>query len=160
MHRTILAGLMLAVIGTAHASGNSYQSSTNGQKACDPALPIYDTNLRQRPRGAVNESTSGVAVFATCGFDYQSNSYGTEWVEAIATNVGTSPQTVTCTAVVGREGQATEFLTKTASIPAGGTAAIRWTPGSRWQTDTALSCRLPNGTGIARTVIQFLHSHP
>lgn len=161
---TLVSALTLAlascIAAPAFATGSSYEASTNGQVSCDPALPIYDTNLRQRPRAVVNESITGVSVFATCGTTYQQNSYGIEWYEVQLTNIGTTPKIINCTAVIGREGEATQFITKSNAVDAnGGRGNIRWSGTPRFDTDIAVSCKLPDDTGISRTIVKFRHSN-
>lgn len=165
MNRSTYAVSLLALslssclAAPAFATGNAVEWTTNGQKACDPALPVYDANLRQRPRAVVNEpaNNANTSAFATCGYvQWDSSNYGTEWVALDFNNQGAQQRTISCTFVIGREGAATEFITRNVNVPAGTVRSLVVAPASgRWHTSAAVSCLLPPLTGITRAYTKF-----
>lgn len=160
MHKTILTAALLAAASFhANATGTPVEVVSNAQLSCDPALPIYDSNLRQRPRAVVNESTTNTSAFATCGFSYVSNSYGIEFFRTRVGNInpqGSPAITVKCTGVIGVEGEVnTQFITKTVQVNPGDTALLSWSGADRYQTAVAVSCLLPQGGSVTQSTIRY-----
>lgn len=128
---------------------------------CQPALPIYDGNIRKRPLGLQNEGNS--AAFVTCAMK------GAFAARPINLSIGVSlfnstpaPVSATCTLVDGRDlALATPVhLTRTRLLAAGQVSRIDWLAADNGGVNyiyPAVSCLLSPGIAIASTRRTFLY---
>lgn len=142
------------------ATGSGYEASVNAVGACKSALPIYESGMRQRPLAIANESADK-SSFINCSMPRQTNSYGTEWISAGIKNMRTEgPVTVSCTAVIGVEGGANDYVVRTLEVAPGAVATLKWTaPSARWQSNTSFQCMLPPGAAVTEIRNRFRHSN-
>lgn len=127
---------------------------SHGPANCQPALPVFDGNIRKRPLAIGNEGSGN--AFITCGFDDISN--GASGYSAVGVylinQAGQAGVTVTCTLVNGLaiDPGAVGYFTKTSSaIAAGATSQIDWSNTDNGDSNFAapsLSCNLPAGVSI------------
>ncbi len=160
MRYLILAAL---IAGPAYATGSAYEYAANASAVCQPALPVYDTNIRKRPLAFINESRTQTSAFGNCMFGYQSNSYGTQSFQLTLKSFRTSPVTVACTGVLGTEGNA-RFVVRSYPLPAGGSALVKFTAadfnrGSEYKAPGAIQCLLPDDVGATETMARTRHSN-
>ncbi len=128
---------------------------SNAVGICQPALPAYDGQIRKRPRALQNEGTS--MAFVTCAYTY--NWAGDSRVDRFVVNVNNKaavPQSVTCTAVYGVEGQqgVPANSIKTMSVAPNNTGFFAWTTVDFGNAPlparlaVSVSCQLPPQSGI------------
>lgn len=141
--------------------------STNPAGICQSALPVFDGQIRKRPKAVQNEGTT--AAFITCAFTSQ----GPDGVTTSAANPtavrayfiatdGASHQ-VACTGVPGWAGSATVTVSKTITVASPNSlASMSWVPGDFAAGATnfptalfAISCALDPGVGIADSYVYF-----
>lgn len=98
---------------------------------CQAALPAFETALRKRPLGMVNEGAA--ALFVTCAFTsggyYGHNPQNATSAEIFMQNLAPAARTVACTGVVGGGygEDAPVYVTKSRHFePGSGQAPITW----------------------------------
>jgi hypothetical protein len=128
---------------------------------CQSALPVFDGNIRKRPKALANEGTS--IAFVTCAFE-QTPTPPNKIVRVIqlALNRGGVARTVSCTLVDGiRDEVLSPSHTQTVTLNGNGVwAALVWdadlmNEGTNY-TSPALSCSLPPGVELSGTAIDVL----
>jgi hypothetical protein len=161
MLRTALA---TAVLGLAMgmASPVTYAGSAlvaaNGANSCSGTLPAYQTQLRARPLALKNEGSS--AAFVSCSFESGYAFSSGKDFGAYIINTGASDADVSCTGVDGLDATlaaafmapAPVFVSKSATIPAGGAASLFFFVPADFPTLTGfngMTCLLPPGVGIS-----------
>ncbi|MBB1472522.1 hypothetical protein H5368_05725 [Luteimonas sp. MC1782] len=139
-----------ALGGMAPTAAAEYQTPAAG--ACKSALPVFDGNIRSRPRGVQNEGSTN--AFVSCAQQSDFDDSPTE-VSLFLLNVGASAASVSCTLVVGAT--VPLFFTETIEVPANsyGTWLVFDSPAANaWDSRAiAYSCELPPGAGISRVVL-------
>lgn len=127
-----------------------YQTPAAG--ACKSALPVFDGNIRSRPRGVQNEGSASAFVSCAQQGDFTESPTG---VGLYLLNVGAAPASVSCTLVVGANSPM--YFTETVELPASsyGTWMQFDSPApDAWSLRAiAYSCELPPGAGISRVVL-------
>lgn len=163
MSHRITASLFAAVAScagmqTAHAVPTLQERTTiaTAVALCQPALPVFDGNIRKRPLAVQNEGTSN--AFVSCGLieDVSGYSSGAKTVAAYLVNTGTTSATINCTLVSGngRHGDSVLYFPKSATISAGDNSSlIFWSAaadngGVNFDQVVSVSCQLPPGTGV------------
>ncbi|MDQ3057569.1 MAG: hypothetical protein M3Q96_07520 [Pseudomonadota bacterium] len=143
----------IAMSGQAEAVTVNRDYLTHGAASCQAALPVFDTNIRKRPKAVANEGSS--SAFVTCGFD-EINNAGTGYsdVNVFFINRSGVAKTVNCTFVDGIfDTVITPSIVKsvvmptTASPTALGVNAATDNAGNNF-TAPAISCELPPGVEI------------
>jgi hypothetical protein len=142
-----------ALVSMATTTAGEYQTPATG--ACNSALPVFDGNIRSRPRGVQNEGSA--SAFVSCAQQVHFDDSPTQ-VSLFLLNVGASPASVGCTLVVGAT--VPLFFTETIEVPANsyGTWMVFDSPAAtEWDGRAiAYSCELPPGAGISRVVLTVL----
>lgn len=159
----VLLALLAPLAFPASADSIDGQSTNlhNASAICFPALPIYDGNVRKRPLAVVNEGTR--PSFVTCGYtvdEYAAKEHG--GVENFDTRVRNSSNVqavVTCTAVIGVEGDG-QYIVKNADLAPGETALLVWKAGDYgypggWEGPVSTSCLLPVGTSLNESRVHW-----
>lgn len=156
--RLPLLSLALAAIALPAAAGAPTTITRDrfhhGPANCQPALPVFDGNIRKRPLAIGNEGSGN--AFITCGFDDIDNGgSGYSGIGLYLVNQAGAPGvTVTCTLVNGialNPGGVGYFTKTTDALAAGATTAINWTIADNADANfvaPALSCNLPAGVSI------------
>lgn len=152
----LTAAMIFSTAATAASYTDGQQTMLfNGGATCLPALPRYDGNVRKRPLALVNEGAA--SSFVTCNYTVSSEAYdatgGVERFDIVAKNQGTSPATVTCTAVVGIDDGNARYLLQSVSLQPGERKKIEWTAANYglpqgWEGPVNMSCLLPVLTGL------------
>lgn len=153
-----LALALAAASGSAHAVDASRDVISHGPANCQAALPVFDGQIRKRPRAIANEGT-GMA-FITCDFEGTPNSLGVVTLAGVRLqNRSSAPATVSCTLV-----QAVGDIengpsgTKSVAMAAGSTALLVWTAadfGGNLLSSPAMSCGVPPGVEIYATKLTY-----
>lgn len=156
--------LAVAAITTA-TSANALDllatSGTGPTGNCQAALPAYEGNIRKRPLAIVNES--GADAFVTCALTSEEVSLNVANFWTRVSNSGTTPATVTCTAVVGDELQTPVYVPKSVTIAPGTYQTLNWNSLDYASVllltkSVAFSCNLPPNTALNRNSITALLS--
>lgn len=156
-----IATTLLASSGSASAEVRLRSFVQNTTGACQPALPVFDGQIRKRPLAVQNEGTA--AAFISCSF------MGTDLAAAgilgvllLSDNSNTAAVTLTCTLVTGASGGVTgqRFLPQTITMPASSRLnRFRWFAADfglgNLDNVTSASCNLPVGTGLSLAVIYY-----
>lgn len=170
-HRVLqLAGIALAFMTLSAAPGDaSAQDVTrywqqNPAGICQSALPVYDGQIRKRPKAIQNEGT--VPAFVTCSWNTQSDGMSPSGnprylFMMFSVNDG-QPDHVSCVGVMGAQDQTYNTYTRGIDLHSnGGTRGLTWLPsdfGGSTTFPTALisvSCLLNPGVGINASEIEF-----
>lgn len=143
----------LAVAGNQQGNHTYNEMSGNAISICKGALPAYETMLRQRPLALANEGTED--TYVNCGFRSPTNSQGTEWFSVELRNLGNQEVTVSCTGVMGTEGNNAVYSTRSVNLPAGAYRSMKWTwgqdyQGEKIQTNTGFQCKLPPQVALTK----------
>lgn len=178
---SFLAGCVIAVAGTllsaaspivaapAPAGGVEIVMRNVNHTAgnCQAALPAFETNLRKRPLGLVNEGDA--TLFVTCAFTsggyYGHNPQNATSAEIWIRNGATTARTISCTGVAGGgygEG-APAYITRSRHFEAGsGQAPITWYasdfPGAPSVFPSGLfsiSCQVPTDAVLVSTFVIY-----
>lgn len=164
---TTIAGLTLAVAAaysTPAVAQTIHANSAQPTARCQGALPAFETAIRKRPLAVQNEGT--IATYVTCSFEfdaYEAVDNSALLVDAYFVNNTEADVTVACTAVTGYAGGDNEYVSGSITIPAGGTmdeANLFWYAddfeGGGMATGlVSISCRLPQGAGVADTYVYW-----
>lgn len=128
--------------------------SSTATGLCQPALPVFDGNIRKRPLAVQNEG-SGPA-FVTCSLPAEGTAFGgTKRIFIFFVNQNSTAIDTSCTLVNSLTNSASYFP-KSISVPgnpSGNGFQVEWTAAadnggnnfSRW---VSVSCSLPPGLGI------------
>ena len=132
---------------------------TNAAGVCQGALPNFETNLRKRPSGIVNVSTTTnafVSCSTTQNFFPPEGAGNAEALGIVLTNPTAAPVTVACTMVAGLNYAG--FMSpmqfpKSFEIPAGDAFEATWDSddngGDPLPGSLNVSCNLPAGVEIS-----------
>lgn len=116
---------------------------------CQPALPVFDGNVRKRPLAVANEGTS--AAFVTCSFTTDGTSPGVIGYSMRVSNQSAAQIPMACTAVAGN-GEAAQYYPKSVSLAAGASATLSWLAADNgnalYAHPISLSCLLPPGGAL------------
>ncbi|MEP6633009.1 MAG: hypothetical protein ABJA62_02260 [Luteimonas sp.] len=165
-----LSALALGVSLLAAASGAQAATITrtlvaNATAACQPALPVFDGNIRARPKAVQNDGTNN--AFVSCAYYSQStvNTAGNpKTVEVSFSTKGGVAMFFSCTGIVGAEGTTFPVSVKSNLLPADGSrVSIIWSAvdfggiqGNPLPSGLfGLSCNLPPTVGINDATITF-----
>jgi hypothetical protein len=147
--------LFIALMGICF-SANATEDITNHMLPsgnCDRALPVYDDGVRKRPLAVVNEGTTlryiNCTFEARVGFDIRG--FGV-WYK----NMSNAPQNVTCTGVVGLEGEA-DYYTQTKAVAPGATQEFNWNGWGEWKTPVAVQCGVKAGGALTYVWVKYGH---
>jgi len=144
----------MAMSGQADAVTVNRDYLTHGTASCQAALPVFDGNIRKRPKAIANEGTS--SAFVTCGFESINNAgTGFSAVTIFFINRSGVAKTVNCTFVNGIYDfafspslvKSVVMPTTRANVSLGVTAATD-NAGTNF-TAPAISCEIPAGVEIA-----------
>jgi hypothetical protein len=146
-----VAGLALSAnVGAVEVTRVVISNSTN---FCQTALPVQDTNVRKRATTVVNEGSG--SAFVSCSFHSENV---VEEAEVWVHNDNATATDVTCTGVIGYNGN-TLTSSKTVTVdPDGAQNVFSWTPADFEGFGSSLfsmSCVLPPGVGIDDTYIVY-----
>jgi len=165
--KSTLLAMCLAMTGMtamsdAKAALASRSLAANASGTCQSALPVYDVNIRKRPRAIQNEGDS--AAFVTCsyysqGLDIQSTSNPSS-LRVYASVVDGVEDSLTCTLVMGNGDGPSTYIVKTISLAATGELAVIWWDSTDFPNPPpsglfSISCNLTPGVGIRYSVIRF-----
>ncbi len=153
-----VASLVCAAAFAPQANAIERLESTNAAGVCQGALPNFETNLRKRPSGIINQSSS--AAFVSCSttqnfFTPDSASSATD-LGVLLTNSTAAEVTVNCTMVAGLN--YVGFMSpmqypKSITVPANASSEGGWNAaadnaGTPFPPSLNLSCNLPAGVEI------------
>lgn len=139
----VVAMACLAIPGA--ASANSYRAHyISATAVCSGPLPVYDSNLKRRPLGILNQGTSNVFISCSVPSDYEGDMTSTSnVVEVMFTSFGAAG-TVNCTLNAGYRA-VSGSVAATTSVTAGGTNYLAWSNINKMDTwgSYNFSCVLP-----------------
>ncbi len=146
-----------------HAATKNRKLMVNASGACQSALPVFDVNIRKRPKAVVNEGD--VPAFVTCTYYSQATNldeYPTQATIYVSTNI-LQQTSLTCTGVNGGELETIQTSTKTVNLnnPVN-TVAMTWTPsdfgsfGNFQSPYFSVSCQLKPDVAIHNAVIDYV----
>ncbi len=137
----------------------------NASGACQSALPVFDVNIRKRPKAVVNEGDS--PAFVTCTYYAQGNGVDdnnnpTKVTIHVSTNI-LQQTSLSCTGVNGSELDNFPTAVKTVNLnnPVN-TVPMTWTPQDFGSFGTfpspyfAVSCELKPDVAIHNAVIDYI----
>lgn len=149
----------------AHAVNLARKLMVNASGACQSALPVFDVNIRKRPKAVVNEGDS--AAFVTCTYYAQGNGVDdnnnpTKVTINVSTNI-LQQTSLTCTGVNGSELDNFPTAAKTVNLnnPVN-TVPMTWTPQDFGSFGTfpspyfSVSCELKPDVAIHNAVIDYI----
>lgn len=147
----------------AHAATKARKLMVNASGACQSALPVFDVNIRKRPKAVVNEGDA--PAFVTCTYYGQADNldeYPTKVTIWVSTNV-LQQVSLTCTGVNGAELDAIEASVKTVNLnnPVN-TVPMSWTPedfgsfGNFQSPYFSVSCQLKPDVAIHNAVVDYV----
>lgn len=156
----VLASTSLFGMAPASAVEIAIGSASHGPANCQAALPVYDGNVRKRPKAIANEGTS--TAFITCDFEASPSILRKVMTVIVRLhNSTTSTQSVSCTLVdaFGAEVFSVNSL-KSVELQAQANGELRW----QASTDNAninyttpsMSCAIPPGIEISGTLLSRL----
>lgn len=164
IHVLAVIGLILASVD-ARAAQYERSFSSNPTGICQPALPVYESAIRKRPKAMQNEGAA--AAFITCSFTSQG---AISKVEVDFASMDGSAHEVSCTGVLGAYFQVfgNESVVKQISVPATYTqSTMIWRgydfsgtnggPPDRYMVGRSfgVSCNLPPGAAITESRLFF-----
>jgi len=159
---TLSLALVLAA-PQAHAATKARKLMVNASGACQSALPVFDVNIRKRPKAVVNEGD--VAAFVTCTYYAQASNIDenpTQVTLYVSTNI-LQQTSLTCTGVNGAELDTIQASVKTVNLnnPVN-TVPMTWTPsdfgsfGNFQSPYFSVSCNLKPDVAIHNAVIDYV----
>lgn len=163
----IVLGLMVLGAAPGDASAETLRRfmTQNPTAICQSALPVYDGQIRKRPKAVQNEGTT--PAFVTCSWISQ-GSAGENTANPVAlvlyvsVNDGQADH-VACVGVLGQQGQAFNTYTRGIDLHSnGGTRLLEWGPSDFGGSTTfpsgliSVSCLLNPGVGINSSQIEFM----
>jgi hypothetical protein len=154
-----LASAVLFAALSPQASAIERLELTNATGLCQGALPNFETNLRKRPSGVLNISTTTnafVSCSTTQNFFLTETGSAAVLLGALLTNATAAPVNVSCTMVTGLNYLGFESPTqypKTFTVPANSSIEGVWSTeddngGEPFPASLNLSCNLPAGIEI------------
>lgn len=145
----ILAAVALALPLALPATAQADTYITPAAGSCKSALPIFDGNIRTRPRAVQNEGTA--PAFVTCAQQADNGDLATG-VSIYLLNTGPAAVDVTCTLVVGMNSPS--YYTATLTLPAASYGSpmtfADLDPVTLDGNGSSYSCQLPPGAGVSR----------
>ena len=126
---------------------------SHGTANCQSALPVFDGNIRKRPKAVANEGAS--PAFVTCDFESTPNEMSqVAAVRVFFINRSTAARTISCTAVFGvGDTVLVPSSTKSIAAAAGEAVELEWDAandnGGAFYSAPALSCNLAPGVEIS-----------
>ncbi len=155
----------MAMSGQAEAVTVNRDHLTHGTASCQAALPVFDGNIRKRPKAVVNEGDS--PAFVTCtyyaqGNDVDDNNNPTKVTIHVSTNI-LQQTSLTCTGINGSE--LDNFPTAVKSVNLNNpvnTVPMTWTPQDFGSFGTfpspyfSVSCELKPDVAIHNAVIDYI----
>lgn len=154
-----LASAVLFAALSPQASAIERLEITNATGLCQGALPNFESNLRKRPSGVINVSSTNafVSCSTTQNFFPPAGAGPAESLGVVLTNPTAAPVTVACTMVAGLN--YVGFMSpmqypKSFTVPAGQSFEGQWTvqgdnAGQPFPASLNLSCNLPSGVEIS-----------
>lgn len=157
-----LAATILAIAaGLQSARAIDHRPISHAAGHCQPALPVFDGNIRKRPLAVANEGTA--SAFVTCAFTSDSTALGVIEYRTGVQNQSGSPITITCMAVAGT-GETAQYYPKSVSLTAGARATLSWLAADNGNTlyphPVGLSCLLPPGGALNENSALYLLQIP
>lgn len=146
--------LFLALLASANVSATDpHFTSTHMLPSgnCDRALPVYDDGVRKRPLGVVNEGAT--SRYINCTFESVKQKDVTDFGVTYK-NFSQSPQQVTCTGVVGIDGDA-DYLPRTQTVASGASRDFYWVNLNGWKSTTAVQCNVHADGALTYTWITY-----
>jgi hypothetical protein len=121
----VLALAAAVLPGASHA--NSYRAHyISATAVCSGPLPVYDSNLKRRPLGILNQGTSNVFISCSVPSDFEGDQTdASNIVEVHFTSFGAAGS-VSCTLNAGFRGSSGSVAAST-SVSAGGSSYVAWT---------------------------------
>ena len=125
VHYTLLA-MLAASAPEADAAPVIRDVISHGTANCQSALPVFDGNIRKRPKAVANEGASN--AFVTCDFESTPNPMSqVAAIRVFFINRNGAATSISCTAVFGiGDISFTPSSTKTVSAAPGGGAELEW----------------------------------
>ena len=133
---------------------------SHGTANCQSALPVFDGNIRKRPKALANEGSS--AAFVTCDFESTPNAMSqVAVVRVFFINRSAAARTISCTAVFGvGDTVLVPSNTKSITAAAGEAVELEWDAnndnGGAFYSAPALSCNLAPGVEISVVNLSYL----
>lgn len=155
---------MSAVSGDASAQYAARYLVQNPTGVCQAALPVYDGQIRKRPKAIQNEGTT--PAFVTCSWSTQ-GAFGGNPSNPQSLSMGFSvndgqPDHVSCTAVLGMQGATYPTYARGTDLHSnGGARLLVWSPADFGGSGTFpsglinVSCLLNPGVGINASEFYF-----
>lgn len=149
---TAAAAMILASFASpdAAAATASKLQFQNASGFCQPALPVFDGQIRKRPTAVANEGTTNAFVSCSMQTSPEDANHSISVVALVLYNRGTTDREVTCNLVHGFQAGSTLFPL-TLTVPAGWRQFFEWTAGDVGvaEIDFAnFNCNLPVGVDI------------
>lgn len=156
--------LLSAAPSVASAALATRVVNQNPTGVCQSALPVYDGQIRKRPKAIQNEGTS--PAYVTCSWTAQggfAENSGNPTALAMTFSVNDGqPDHVSCLAVLGNQGHTLPTYTRGTDLHSnGGVRALIWLPadfGASGRFPSGLinvSCLLNPGVGINASQLSF-----
>lgn len=159
----VLSGTLLAISAPVNAALVERTVFSHAAANCQAALPVFDGNIRKRPKAVANEGTS--TAFITCAFE-QLPEAGNRVQRAVVVfvNRNAGPVSVSCTFVNGfLDNALSPSLTKTTTLQGNQVGSLFASAladnGNQNFSYVASSCALPPGVEIAYTTLTFFESN-
>lgn len=160
-----LFSLLIATtaIGVGLGMSNDVQAATatrlyfqNASGICQPALPVFDGNIRKRPTAVANEGTSN--AFVSCSSQTQAESTtGIGTISLVLYNRTAAPISATCSLVHSFQTGGL-IIPKTLSVPANNRVFFDWTAAEVSFTSVRFanwSCNLPPGVDVGYAIFNY-----
>lgn len=163
MKTAMIVTILMALSATSPGAGAAEvarMSFSHGPGNCQAALPVFDGNIRKRPKAIANEGSS--VAFITCDFEAAPEFPGkVELIAVFITNRSNGAALVNCTGVFGVADETySPSITKSLGLAPGDTEPLAWIAGvdngGTYFSFPALSCALPPGTEISGTRLRYL----
>lgn len=160
----ILIAVMTGVVGSDARAAETYRFQyENPVSICQTALPVFDGQIRKRPKALRNEGTS--VAFVTCSWSMQADSSidGPSYIVMGFSIDDGVPDSISCTAILGSDGESFSSYTRSTDLHSnGGQRWLTWVPtdfGAGLQKFpsplVSVSCRLNPGVGINESIMLF-----
>jgi hypothetical protein len=127
---------------------------SHGVANCQSALPVFDGQIRKRPKALANEGSA--TAFVTCDFEHSPNTLQQVFaVVVLFINRNDAPVTVSCTMVSGLGNDTfVPTVTRSVLLTPGDLSGISWSAADNGGVNLstpAMSCGLKPGVEIAAT---------
>lgn len=148
-HLTITGTALAAAMLFAPSDAAAQQYIQNASGICQGALPVFDTNLRNRPLAVSNEGTSN--AFVSCAMHDRYGNASSLFGAWIHNNTAAAVD-VSCTLISGNAVDGPTYFPKTQAYAAGTGAYILWSTadngGANFGSQGNFSCNLPPGVEL------------